>query len=191
MGRGDAMSRDRPSNWREWNRQRQEASWRDKMLERKRLRSRILKFAHRAVLGVLLFMLMIRLVGTGGVVRSHLGDFDSWAFWLRDSPLPVAVKTASVDAAGTLRLAVVNRRSAPGAAVLVDGSESHRFDRWYTTLRVTPGQTLTLTLDEDAKPVRIRVIAQQGVRFPRLGQEWSLVSGKHIIGTVALSTYDE
>ncbi len=180
------MSSKPPENWREWVRREQETDWMSKAVRRRRRRTqRAGYFKTALIVGCLLFLL-IQVSGTGGLLRNQVDAFDSWAFWLGEPPVPVTAEPNEEVPTGNLTLAVINRSAAPGVSLISDGEKLESFDDWKIELTVKTGQTLVLKLDNDAQPVRVRVVANRGVRTPRLGQEWPVVSGRELMGAVTL-----
>ena len=175
------MASGRSRNWRTWVRRE----------ERSGQRGRSGTLARRlqlVLMAAVLVYVVVRVIGPSGPVQ-EVGNFDSWPFWLETAVQTTAPGT--VPAAHTEQkvvvLGLVNRPSAGGAWVTVDGRRVAAFEEWKVNITVREGDTLGLALEEESPPVRVRVIAAAGIRSPRLGSEWSVVTGEEIIGSVLIS----
>lgn len=168
-------------NWRTWVRRGERAGRRERS-------GVLLRRLQLALMAAVLVFVAVRLIGSAGPVL-EVGNFDSWPFWLQEAggtPGPLAEPGAHAGEKVVV-LGLINRPSAGGAWVSVDGRRVAAFEEWRVTVTVRGGDTLGLQLEDGSPPVRVRVIAARGIQSPPLGSEWSVVAGEEIIGSVLIS----
>lgn len=171
----------RSGDWRTWVRRREKAGPRVRP-------AALVRRLQVAAMALLLLFVVVKVFGSVGPVQ-EVGNFDSWPFWL-EMVQPAAspgVEPAPDPQGKVVVLGLVNRPSAEGAWVTVDGRRVTAFDEWKVSVAVRGGDTLGLVLEDGSPPVRVRVVAAVGIQSPRLGREWSVVAGEEVIGSVLLS----
>lgn len=168
-------------NWRTWVRRGERSA-------RRQRSGNLVRRLQLLLMAAVLVFVVVRVIGPSGPVQ-EVGNFDSWPFWLESVGQATAPGTerAAHTEQRVVVLGLVNRPSAGGAWVTVDGRRVAAFEEWKVNVAVREGDTLGLALEDESPPVRVRVIAAAGIRSPRLGSEWSVVAGEEIIGSVLIS----